>query len=114
MKINFLTMLSTEKQNYLLDHLKPYLHWNRYGTFIKLKIDKHKLTCVFCLQMRADLIPAIVVLLQKQWRGTICRAKFKKMKAAYFIIKFYRRYKIRTYIKSVLEAHRLAIIHLKF
>lgn len=59
--------------------------------------------------MRAELIPAIVVLLQKQWRGAICRAKFRKMKAAYFIIKFYRRYKIRTYIKSVLQAHKLVI-----
>jgi len=59
------------------------------------------------LQMRAELIPAIVILLQKQWRGAICRAKFRKMKAAYFIIKFYRRHKIRTYLKSVLEAHRL-------
>lgn len=56
--------------------------------------------------MRAELIPAIVILLQKQWRGALCRAKFRKMKAAYFIIKFYRRYKIRTYLKSVLEAHR--------
>lgn len=55
-------------------------------------------------QMRAELIPAIVILLQKQWRGAICRAKFRKMKAAYFIGMFYRRYKIRTYIKSVLEA----------
>lgn len=57
--------------------------------------------------MRAELIPAIVILLQKQWRGAICRAKFRKMKAAYFIIKFYRRYKARNYIKSVIEAHRL-------
>lgn len=62
--------------------------------------------------MRADLIPAIVILLQKQWRGAICRAKFRKLKAAYFIIKFYRRYKIRTYIKSVLDAQRL-VIHFK-
>lgn len=60
--------------------------------------------------MRAELIPAIVILLQKQWRGAICRAKFRKMKAAYFIIKFYRRYKIRTYVKSVLEAHRLTML----
>lgn len=57
--------------------------------------------------MRSDLIPAIVVLLQKQWRGAISRAKFRKMKAAYFIIKYYRRYKIYTYIKSVLQAYRL-------
>lgn len=56
--------------------------------------------------MRAELIPAIVILLQKQWRGAICRAKFRKMKAAYFIIKFYRRYKARNYLKSVIEAHR--------
>lgn len=59
--------------------------------------------------MRAELIPAIVILLQKQWRGAICRAKYKKMKAAYFIIKFYRRFKAINYIKSVIEAHRLAL-----
>jgi len=62
--------------------------------------------------MRAELIPAIVVLLQKQWRGAICRAKFRKMKAAYYIGLFYRRYKIRTYINSVLEAHKYVLFFL--
>lgn len=102
-------MLNMEKQNYLLGHLKHYLHWKRYVKTFNFKINIHNLIVIIYLQMRADLIPAIVVLLQKQWRGAICRQKFKKMKAAYFIIKFYRRYKICTYIKSVLEAHRLTI-----
>lgn len=47
------------------------------------------------------MIPGIVVLLQKQWRGYLCRQKYKKMKAALTIMRHYRRYKIRTYIKEL-------------
>ena len=50
---------------------------------------------------RSDLIPSIVILLQKQWRGYLCRQKYKKMKAALVIMKHYRKYKIRTYIKEL-------------
>ncbi|XP_050524575.1 unconventional myosin ID [Daktulosphaira vitifoliae] len=76
----------------------------KYG---KTKIFIRSPQTLFSLEkMRADLIPAIVVLLQKQWRGAICRARFRKMKAAYFIIQYYRRYKILNYIKSVLQAYR--------
>ncbi|XP_027837716.2 unconventional myosin ID isoform X1 [Aphis gossypii] len=83
---------------------------NHFSNDVKYGITKlfiRSPQTLFALEkMRAELIPAIVVLLQKQWRGAICRAKFRKMKAAYFIIKFYRRHKIRTYLKSVLAAHR--------
>ncbi|KAF9800216.1 hypothetical protein SFRURICE_004429 [Spodoptera frugiperda] len=34
---------------------------------------------------RAELIPSIVILLQKLWRGTLARMRYKKMKAAYTI-----------------------------
>ncbi|KPI99339.1 Myosin-IA [Papilio xuthus] len=34
---------------------------------------------------RAELIPSIVVLLQKLWRGTLARLRYRKMKAALFI-----------------------------
>ncbi|XP_050420077.1 unconventional myosin ID isoform X2 [Adelges cooleyi] len=77
----------------------------KYG---KTKIFIRSPQTLFTLEkMRADLIPAIVVLLQKQWRGAICRAKFRKMKAAYFIIQYYRRYKIQNYIKTVLQSYRM-------
>ena len=34
---------------------------------------------------RAELIPSIVILLQKLWRGTLARMRYKKLKAAYTI-----------------------------
>ncbi|XP_076657255.1 unconventional myosin ID [Halictus rubicundus] len=55
---------------------------------------------------RSDLIPDIVILLQKQWRGYLCRQKYKKMKAALVIMKHYRIYKIRTYIKELERVFR--------
>ncbi|OAD54424.1 Myosin-IA [Eufriesea mexicana] len=50
---------------------------------------------------RSDLIPDIVILLQKQWRGYLCRQKYKKMKAALIIMKHYRKYKMHAYIKEL-------------
>ncbi|XP_012257190.2 unconventional myosin ID [Athalia rosae] len=50
---------------------------------------------------RSELIPGIVILLQKQWRGYLCRQRYKKMKAALVIMKHYRLYKQRTYMKQL-------------
>ncbi|KAK2588539.1 hypothetical protein KPH14_006318 [Odynerus spinipes] len=50
---------------------------------------------------RGDLIPGIVILLQKQWRGYLCRQRYKKMKAALVIMKHYRQYKRYIYIKEL-------------
>lgn len=55
---------------------------------------------------RSDLIPSIVILLQKQWRGYLCRQKYKKMKAALIIMKHYRNYKKRAYIKELEKTFR--------
>uniref|UniRef100_A0A1B6DEF2 Myosin motor domain-containing protein n=1 Tax=Clastoptera arizonana TaxID=38151 RepID=A0A1B6DEF2_9HEMI len=52
-------------------------------------------------KMRADLIPGIVVLLQKQWRGAVCRQRYRKMKALLTIMKHYRNYKMRSYIAQL-------------
>ena len=52
-------------------------------------------------QARSDLIPGIVTLLQKQWRGYLCRRRYKKMKAALVIMDHYRRYKRYAYIKEL-------------
>lgn len=51
--------------------------------------------------MRADLIPGIVILLQKQWRGALCRMRYRKMKAALTIMSIYRRYKLRSYVTQL-------------
>jgi len=59
------------------------------------------------MKARAELIPNIVILLQKVWRGTMARMRYKKMKAALVIIKHYRAYKRRAYISQLEAAFRL-------
>lgn len=39
---------------------------------------------------RNEMMPGIIILIQKQIRGYICREQYKRMKAAHAIIKFYR------------------------
>lgn len=58
---------------------------------------------------RAELIPSIVTLLQKLWRGTLARMRYRKMKAALVIYNAWKRYKCRRYISSLqqeLSQHR--------
>ncbi|XP_063384336.1 unconventional myosin ID [Cydia fagiglandana] len=50
---------------------------------------------------RAALIPSIVVLLQKLWRGTLARMRYKKMKAALTIYNAWKRYCYRRYIAAI-------------
>lgn len=50
---------------------------------------------------RAALIPSIVILLQKLWRGAIARRRYKKMKAAIIISNAWKRYKFRMYIATL-------------
>ncbi|GLV32974.1 Myosin 31DF [Carabus blaptoides fortunei] len=55
---------------------------------------------------RNELIPGIVTLLQKQWRGYLCRQRYKKMKAALTIMRYYRRYKARSYVGELAQRFR--------
>lgn len=57
---------------------------------------------------RNDMIPSIVVLLQKQVRGWICRQQYKKMKAAKAIMQYYHRYKQRSYVQELAARFRNA------
>lgn len=59
-------------------------------------------------QARAKLIPGIVILLQKQWRGAICRRRYKKMLAALTIMHHYRMYKMRSYMQTLANTFRNA------
>ncbi|KAJ8977277.1 hypothetical protein NQ317_006805 [Molorchus minor] len=47
---------------------------------------------------RNNLIPGIVTLIQKTWRGYVARQQYKRMKALLVMIKVYRLKKIREYI----------------
>lgn len=59
-------------------------------------------------QARSELIPGIVTLLQKQWRGYLCRQKYKKMKAALIVMKHYIKYKQRVYITKLEQTFKPA------
>lgn len=52
---------------------------------------------------RNEMIPNIVILLQKQVRGWICRRNYKKMKAAVTIMRVYRQLKLRSYVASLAQ-----------
>ncbi|KAM6338930.1 unconventional myosin-Ig [Podargus strigoides] len=57
-----------------------------------------------CLeQERARLVPIIVLLLQKAWRGALARRRCRYLRAAYAIMAFYRRQKVRGYLRELLR-----------
>ncbi|XP_011312006.1 myosin-IA [Fopius arisanus] len=75
---------------------KGFAHDVKYG---RTKVFIRSPKTLFALEKaRSDLIPGIVVLLQKQWRGYICRREYRKMKAAIVMMEHYRRMKRRRYI----------------
>ncbi|RVE40435.1 hypothetical protein evm_014915, partial [Chilo suppressalis] len=53
------------------------IHYGHTKLFIRSAKTLHSLEAA-----RAELIPSIVILLQKLWRGTIARMRYRKMKAA--------------------------------
>nr|CAD7459687.1 unnamed protein product [Timema tahoe] len=78
---------------------KGFSHDVKYGLtkiFIRSPVTLAKLE-----EARTQMIPGIVTLLQKLWRGTMCRVRYRKMKAALKIMAFYRQCKIRRYINQL-------------
>nr|CAD7410711.1 unnamed protein product [Timema cristinae] len=78
---------------------KGFSHDVKYGLtkiFIRSPVTLAKLE-----EARTQMIPGIVTLLQKLWRGTMCRIRYRKMKAALKIMAFYRHCKIRRYINQL-------------
>ncbi|XP_028933147.1 unconventional myosin-Ig [Ornithorhynchus anatinus] len=55
-------------------------------------------TLVGLEQSRARLIPIIVLLLQKAWRGTLARRRCRRMRAVYTIMRCFRRHKVRAHL----------------
>uniref|UniRef100_A0A8C7LYX1 Myosin 1D n=1 Tax=Oncorhynchus kisutch TaxID=8019 RepID=A0A8C7LYX1_ONCKI len=57
---------------------------------------------LFCLEeQRTEMVGRIVLFLQKVWRGTIARMRYRRMRAAAIILRAYRRFKVKSYIKDV-------------
>ncbi|KAK7919380.1 hypothetical protein WMY93_010664 [Mugilogobius chulae] len=52
-------------------------------------------------EQRAEMVKRIVLFLQKVWRGTLARMRYRRMRAALIILRAYRRYKVKSYIKEV-------------
>ncbi|KAM4686509.1 unconventional myosin-Ig isoform 2-T2 [Amazona ochrocephala] len=60
-------------------------------------------TLVCLEQERAQLIPIIVLLLQKAWRGALARRRCRYLRAAYTIMACYKRHKVRAYLHELLR-----------
>lgn len=57
---------------------------------------------------RNEMIPNVVILLQKQVRGWIARENYKKMKAAITIMRVYRQLKLRGYVSDLAQRFKQA------
>ncbi|XP_020019558.1 unconventional myosin-Ig isoform X1 [Castor canadensis] len=58
-------------------------------------------TLVALEQSRARLIPIIVLLLQKAWRGTLARWHCRRLRAIYTIMRWFRRHKVRAHLAEL-------------
>ncbi|XP_023494791.2 unconventional myosin-Ig [Equus przewalskii] len=58
-------------------------------------------TLVTLEQGRARLIPIIVLLLQKAWRGTLARRRCRRLRAIYTIMRWFRRHKVRAHLAEL-------------
>lgn len=71
-------------------------------TFGKTKLFIRNPSTLFQLENnRSQLIPGIVIFLQKMCRGSLARKEYKRMVAARLIWGKYRKYKMRTYMSSL-------------
>uniref|UniRef100_A0A6Q2Y4K7 Myosin ID n=1 Tax=Esox lucius TaxID=8010 RepID=A0A6Q2Y4K7_ESOLU len=52
-------------------------------------------------EQRAEMVGRIVLFLQKVWRGTIARMRYRRMRAALVILRAYRRFKVKSYVRDV-------------
>nr|XP_033787810.1 unconventional myosin-Ig [Geotrypetes seraphini] len=52
---------------------------------------------------RAQLIPIIVLLLQKVWRGTLARKRCRYLRAIYTIMRYYKRHKVKSYVLELVQ-----------
>uniref|UniRef100_A0A672UKE6 Unconventional myosin-Id n=1 Tax=Strigops habroptila TaxID=2489341 RepID=A0A672UKE6_STRHB len=76
-----------------------FQHDVAYG---KTKIFIRTPRTLFTLEeLHAKMLVRIVLFLQKVWRGTLARLRYKRTKAALTILKYYRRYKVKSYIQEV-------------
>ena len=66
-------------------------------------LRKHSAHCRCC---RSQLIPGIVIFLQKMARGSLARKQYQRMLAARAIWGKYRKYKMRSYVNTLQKTFR--------
>nr|XP_034985912.1 unconventional myosin-Ig-like [Zootoca vivipara] len=54
-------------------------------------------------QERAQLIPIIVLLLQKAWRGALARKRCRYLRATYTIMSYYKRHKVKSHLLELVQ-----------
>ncbi|XGW14791.1 hypothetical protein V3C99_000788 [Haemonchus contortus] len=75
--------------------------------FGKTKVFIRSPQTVFRLEeLRSEKIPVVVIYLQKMLRGALARRRYKETKAVYRIMAAYKRFKLRSYIISVIDSFR--------
>ncbi|XP_037320611.2 unconventional myosin-Id [Pungitius pungitius] len=72
------------------------------AAFGKTKVFIRTPRTLFSLEeQRVEMVQRIVLFLQKVWRGTIARMRYRRMRAALVILRAYRRYKVKSYVREV-------------
>ncbi|XP_062978231.1 unconventional myosin-Ig-like [Elgaria multicarinata webbii] len=54
-------------------------------------------------QERAQLVPIIVLLLQKAWRGALARKRCRYLRAVYTIMAHYKRHKVKSHLMELVQ-----------
>lgn len=94
------------------DGVQVLLNQNGFGKdveFGRTKVFIRSPQTLFSLEKkRNDMIPSIVILLQKQVRGWICRQQYKKMLAAITIMRCYSQFKQKNYVQELANKFRNA------
>ena len=78
------------------NHYLNIYYYENYLVFIRSAQTINKLEV-----RRTEVINHLVIFLQKHWRGTLQRIRYKKMIASLKIMAFYRKYKLRAYMKDL-------------
>lgn len=91
------------------DNVSIILNEQNFESDCKYGVSKVFIKCpqtIFGLESkRTELIPVIVLFLQKHLRGALARRYYKRLKAANKIANYYKKYKSRVYITNLTKVY---------
>ncbi|XP_018093573.1 unconventional myosin-Id-like isoform X1 [Xenopus laevis] len=77
---------------------------NHDAAYGKTKIFIRTPRTLFSLEeRRSEMLIRIILFLQKVWRGTLARRRCKRIRAGRTILRYYRRYKVKSYLREVMH-----------